>query len=51
MAFFSAHFKSAKQENFTPLQRALRRALKHRTTCTPQLQRNPHGYSLLGRFV
>lgn len=47
MPVLLAHIKSALQEDYTPKQYALRRALQHSTTKPPQTRKNPHGSSLL----
>lgn len=47
MTVLHAQIKSALQEDYTPKQYALRRALQHRSTKPPQTRGNPHGISLL----
>lgn len=47
MAFLSAHIKSAKQEDYTPVQLAASGLFQHRTTELSQTCCTPHEYSLL----
>ncbi|MET3138204.1 hypothetical protein AAKU61_002570 [Undibacterium sp. GrIS 1.2] len=47
MTVLQAHIKSAKHEDYTPKQYALRRALQHRTTKPPRTRGNPHESSFL----
>lgn len=51
MTVLQAHIKSAKHENYTPVQLAAGGALQHRTTKPPRTRDNPHGISLLMEVI